>query len=106
MRCGIGGMGTRSVGANPGKTPTIAYAPMEIVHQLPPPEGDYEKVPVSAVRMAGITLEMTSSTTTTMERGTANSQPSTLCHGGPVSSAPLEPLTSTHSRIRRDCCEI
>src|SRR5512140_1571961 len=36
MRCGIVGMGTRSVGANSGKTPTIAHVPMEIVHRVPP----------------------------------------------------------------------
>src|SRR5271165_3000312 len=45
MRCGIVGMGTRSVGANSGKTPTIAHVPMEIVHRVPPANGDYEKVP-------------------------------------------------------------
>src|SRR4051794_36219643 len=46
MRCGIVGMGTRSVGVNPGKIPTIAHVPMEIVHRVPPAKGDFEKVPI------------------------------------------------------------
>ena len=45
MRCGIVGMKTRSFEANPGKAPTIAHVPMEIVHLLPPAEDDFEKVP-------------------------------------------------------------
>jgi hypothetical protein len=42
-------MGTRSVGADSEKTPTIAHVPMEIVHRLPPGEGDSEKVPSTTV---------------------------------------------------------
>ena len=36
MRCGIVGMGTRSVEADQGITPTIAHVPTGIVHRLPP----------------------------------------------------------------------
>src|SRR5512147_907111 len=53
MRCGIVGMGTRSVGANPGKTSTRAHVPMEIVHRVPPAEGDFEKVPLAYATQAG-----------------------------------------------------
>src|SRR5450631_3647247 len=45
MRCGIVGMGTRSVEANQGITPTIAHVPTGIVHQQPPPKTAFEKVP-------------------------------------------------------------
>src|SRR3954447_5780300 len=45
MRCGIVGMGTRSVEANQGFTPTIAHVPTGIVHGLPLTKGRFEKVP-------------------------------------------------------------
>src|SRR5271165_739066 len=57
MRCGIVGMGTRSVGANSGKTPTIAHVPMEIVHRVPPANGDYEKVPKRGLSVRGLTTD-------------------------------------------------
>ena len=50
MRCGIVGMKTRSVAADPGKMPTIAHVAMEIVHRLPPAEDGFEKV--SLTRLA------------------------------------------------------
>jgi hypothetical protein len=46
MRCGIVGMGTRSVEADQGITPTIAHVPTRIVHQLPQTKGRFEKVPI------------------------------------------------------------
>src|ERR1700730_884066 len=45
MRCGIVGMGTRSVEADRGITPTIAHVLPGIVHGLPPAEPRFEKVP-------------------------------------------------------------
>ena len=45
MRCGIVGMGTRSVEADQGITPTIAHVPTGIVHGLPLPKAGFEKVP-------------------------------------------------------------
>src|SRR5512135_2021621 len=56
MRCGIVGMGTRSVGVNPGKTSTMAHVPMEIVHRVPPAEGDFEKVPGEAIDSLGMAI--------------------------------------------------
>jgi hypothetical protein len=44
-------MGTRSVGANPGKISTIAHVPMEIIHRVPPEEGDFEKVPFGTLSL-------------------------------------------------------
>ena len=38
-------MGTRSVEANPGITPTIEHLPTGIVHHLPPAEAAIEIVP-------------------------------------------------------------
>src|SRR4051812_25808226 len=45
MRCGIVGMGTRSVWADQGITPTIAHVPTGIVHRLPRTKGRLEIVP-------------------------------------------------------------
>src|ERR1700724_452387 len=45
MRCGIVGMGARSVEADQGITPTIAHVPTGIVHQLPQTKGRFEMVP-------------------------------------------------------------
>ena len=45
MRCGIVGMGTRSVEADQGITPTIAHVPTGIVHGLRPINAGLEKVP-------------------------------------------------------------
>jgi hypothetical protein len=39
-------MGTRSVEADRGITPTIAHAPTGIVHGQPSAEADFEKVPI------------------------------------------------------------
>ena len=46
MRCGIVGMGTRSVEADQGITPTIAHVPTGIVHRLPQTNGRFEMVPI------------------------------------------------------------
>jgi hypothetical protein len=40
-------MGTRSVEADRGITPTIAHAPAGIVHEIDPPNGGFEKVPTN-----------------------------------------------------------
>ena len=45
MSCGIVGMETRSVEANPGITPTIAHVPTGIVHGQPLAKDRIEKVP-------------------------------------------------------------
>src|SRR3954469_19419435 len=45
IRCGIVGMGTRSVAVNPEFIPTIAHAPTGIVHGRHPPKDGFEKVP-------------------------------------------------------------
>ena len=45
MRCGIVGMGTRSVEADRGITPTIAHVPTGIVHGPRPSNIGFEKVP-------------------------------------------------------------
>jgi hypothetical protein len=39
-------MGTRSVEADQGITPTIAHTPTGIVHGIDPPNGGFEKMPV------------------------------------------------------------
>src|SRR4051812_2859816 len=45
MRCGIVGMGTRSVEANQENTATIAHVPTGIVHELPHTGSRLEKEP-------------------------------------------------------------
>src|SRR5689334_4659455 len=45
MRCGIVGMGARSVTADPGITPTIAHASTGIVQRLPQTKGRFELEP-------------------------------------------------------------
>ena len=52
MRCGIVGMGTRSVEADQGITPTIAHVPTGIVHGQPPTKGRFEKVPIGVTATA------------------------------------------------------
>src|SRR4051812_35941738 len=43
-------MGTRSVEADQGITPTIAHAPTRIVHGIDSPKDGFEKVPIPATR--------------------------------------------------------